>query len=131
MNSRVDATYKPITILSLFILVSVELISRNLYSFYELYAIKVSSNSEKNASGDSFKKNRSFRKIILIIFSNIIILPNFVLLFPIVYLLDMVYGTNLSLYYFIIKASVMLILATLSVVKWVKSSLYVQLSNNI
>lgn len=80
------------------LLISSNLINRNLFSMYIIYDLKV---KPKNVI---LNKQKISRVIIDYIISILIFFPNFVLIFPLMYFIDVSMGTFLSLMYFVIVA---------------------------
>jgi phosphatidylglycerophosphate synthase len=123
--SRLDGTVTLIQLMiCLFLLTTLDLINRNLYSFFELHKLKVASLAEEKVSSSPQSVN-IIKKLILIFINNTIILPNFIIFFPVIHVFDMLLGTNITLYYFIIKTAIMCVLVPYAVVKWIKSILFI------
>jgi len=80
------------------LLISSNLINRNLFSMYIIYDLKV------KPENVILKKQKILRVIINYVICILIYFPNFVLLFPLMYFIDVSMGTFLSSMYFVIVA---------------------------
>lgn len=121
-----NTTNRELILICLFLLSSLELINRNLLSFSEIYSLKVVKNSESVNDENKAKQNRSkIKKFIIHIVTNITILPNFVLLFPLIYMADVFLGTTLSLYYFFLKTIIMIVMVMYFTIAWIKKILFI------
>jgi phosphatidylglycerophosphate synthase len=93
--------------------ISSNLINRNLLSMYIIYDLKA---KPKNAI---LNKQKMPRVILNYIINILIFFPNFVLLFPLMYFIDVSMGTFLSLLYFLIAAVSSVYFITRSAIKTV------------
>jgi len=93
------------------ILISSNLVSRNLISMYTIFELK-----EKSKSVVSNKK-KSYRLIISYLIGFLTQYPNFVLIFPILYFIDVLISTSMSLMYFFIVTASSLFFTARSVIK--------------
>jgi len=93
------------------LLISSNLINRNLFSMSIIYDLK---EKPKNAILNKLKISRV---IIGYIINILILFPNFVLIFPLMYFIDVSMGTFLSLMYFVIVAVSSVFFITRSAIK--------------
>lgn len=92
------------------VLISSNLVSRNLLSMYTIFELR-----EKSKNVVSSKK-KLYRVIISYLIGFLTQYPNFVLIFPILYFIDVSIGTSMSLIYFLVfTASSFLIAARLAI----------------
>ncbi|GAA0179303.1 hypothetical protein SH2C18_21980 [Clostridium sediminicola] len=93
--------FNPTIILFLFMMVlAIDMINRYLESFYIIYDLRMES------GGGTVKENSMGKRIILYIINIFVLYPNFALIFPIVYLIDANFNTNITIYYLIAQVSV-------------------------
>lgn len=95
------------------VLISSNLVSRNLLSMYTIFELREKS---KNVTT---KKKKLYRLIISYLIGFLTGYPNFVLIFPILYFIDVSIGTCISLIYFLVITASSFIIAARSVVKTV------------
>jgi len=93
------------------ILISSNLVSRNLISMYTIFELKVK--SKKIVSN----KRKIYRIVIGYLIGVITKYPNFVLIFPMLYFIDVLIGTSTSFMYFFIVTASSLFFTTRSTIK--------------
>jgi len=93
------------------LLISSNLVSRNLISMYTIFELRVK--SKKVVS----EKRKSYRIIISYLIGVITQYPNFVLIFPMLYFIDVLIGTSTSFMYFFIVTASSLFFTTRSTIK--------------
>jgi phosphatidylserine synthase len=88
------------------VLISSNLVGRNLISMYTIFELR------KKSKNVVLNKKKLYRVIISYLIGFLTQYPNFVLIFPILYFIDVLIGTSMSLIYFlVITASSFLIVA--------------------
>jgi len=95
------------------VLISSNLVSRNLLSMYTIFEFREKS---KNVVT---KKKKLYRLIISYLIGFLTQYPNFVLIFPILYFVDILIGTSISLIYFLVITASSFLIATRSTMKTV------------
>ena len=95
------------------ILISSNLVSRNLLSMYTIFELKVK--SKKVISN----KRKLYRVIISYLIGVLTQYPNFVLIFPILYFVDVLIGTSMSLIYFLVVTTSSFLITARSAIKTV------------
>ncbi len=93
------------------ILISSNLVNRNLLSMYTIFELREKS---KNVVSN---KNKLYRVIISYLIGFLTQYPNFVLIFPILYFIDVLIGTSTSFMYFFIVTASSLFFTTRSTIK--------------
>lgn len=107
--------YNNLLILSLTILViTLDGILRNLYAFDIIYNLKI---NNKNIRIKEIKKVKLLVKLII---QQFIVYPNYALIFPITYLVDYIFSTNISIVYLIIILIFKTPFIMFSYIKWIK-----------
>ena len=106
---RYNNTYIMMTFMALIIC---DLVNRNLYSFEIIYDLKM-------PSGDGTKQDKLLKKIIMYCIAFFVDYPNFVLIFPIVFLIDFKLGTSISMIYMYAELIVLLLMTVRRTFKWV------------
>lgn len=95
------------------VLISSNLVSRNLLSMYTIFELR-----EKSKNVVSNKK-KLYRVIIIYLIGFLTQYPNFVLIFPILYLIDVSIGTSMSLIYFLVVTASSFLITARSAIKTV------------
>lgn len=93
------------------VLISSNLVSRNLLSMYTIFELREKS---KNVVT---KKKKLYRLIISYLIGFLTQYPNFVLIFPILYFIDVLIGTSISLIYFLVITASSFLIAARSAIK--------------
>jgi len=93
------------------VLISSNLVGRNLLSMYTIFELREKS---KNVV---LNKKKLYRVIIIYLIGFLTQYPNFVLIFPILYFIDVSIGTSMSLIYFLVTTASSFIFSTRSIIK--------------
>lgn len=106
-------------LLTAFILISEELILRNIYTFFLIYSAKVV--QEKTNIDIENQDNLTAKMIGKAILRNLMAFPNFALIFPIFYLIDLQFETSLAFAYFLSQTFFTFILSSIMSIKWLRA----------
>lgn len=105
--------FDSILILFLFMMVlAIDMINRYLESFYIIYDLRMKSD------GGTVKNNSMIKRVILYVINIFVLYPNFALIFPITYLIDANFNTNITIYYLIVQVIVAGVIILRNYVKW-------------
>ena len=114
--------YSTTKILFIFlVMISANLMFRNML----LLEQTLKERTEKNDGNVSGEKKITLRCIIIEVWANFVLFPNFSLTFPVLYLIDVFYKTDICIYYvyIVLIASVSMVL--LKIAKWIKKAIYI------
>lgn len=104
--------YKVIILLFM-IYISSDLIQRNLLAFNEIYRLKMPNYQPINNS------NNIMKRIIIYVLSSMTLYPNFALIFPILYLLDLFFKSNICFIYIVIVTFLTVLVTARGCIKWI------------
>ena len=114
--------YNTTKILFIFLgLISANLMFRNML----LLEQTLKERTEKNTGNTNGEKKITLRYIIIEVWANFVLFPNFVLTFPVFYLIDVFYNTNICMYYVYVVLIASTLMVLLKIAKWVKKALYI------
>ena len=97
--------------------ISAELVIRNLIGFQYMYKLKMVAGINRSGKRGVLKGAAA---VLVNLFS---IYPNFALAFPLVYLVDIYFGTSIAMYYLLIHASVSTLMATRASYRRIRSTI--------
>ncbi|MEG1821607.1 MAG: CDP-alcohol phosphatidyltransferase family protein [Clostridiales bacterium] len=103
--------------IGIFLLSILDTISRHLCSFYDIQNLKIP-NKQSEESGNIYPKSVQIKTFIL---NSLLFYPNFVLLFPIFFFIDMGCGTTLAFWLIIIYVLINLLFIPKQMYGWVKT----------
>lgn len=98
------------------ILISVNLMIRNIHSFHTIYALKTNSGNNKTGSP-------KFKQVIGYIQRIFVEYPNFALIFPIIYLIELKTDTSIWLIYLGLQTGISVITMIRMMYKWIVSTI--------
>ena len=97
------------------IIISLNLINRNICCFYFIYDIKFNNNNNNNKLDVGIK----FKTLIGYIIRIFTQYPNFALIFPIIYLIDLYFNTNITLIYLLLWCLFSIIVVSRNLIVWI------------
>lgn len=95
--------------------ISAELVLRNLVSFSLMYELKTNRHILMRNKGGFLGRIFTYSVCFFSVY------PNYALLFPLVYFVDLYFGTHIALYYLLIQAALSSLMATWRSYRWVRT----------